>query len=122
MTKKILIVDDDEDFLISIKMILDYFKYNTKTAPNGGKALELLKKEKFDLVLLDNFMPGMSGKEILEKIRGDPKLKGQKVAILTASRITDADKAAISALSPIAHLEKPIDKDNFIKTLKKILK
>ena len=71
--KRILLVDDEADFLEVIKNRLEVNGYLVLTASNGKEALELLKKEKVDAVLLDILMPQMNGIETLKKIREDNK-------------------------------------------------
>ena len=122
MAKKILIVDDEKDIRISVKMLLEDSNYYVKMASNAKAGLLALKKEKFDLVLLDILMPKMSGIEMLEKVREDKKLKNQKVAFMTVVLLRQKDKKIISKLKPIDYFEKPIQPTNFIKRIKKILK
>lgn len=121
MTKNILVVDDEKDISASIKMLIEGIGYKAKTADDGKEALGLLKKEKFDLVLLDILMPGMSGREVAENIRNDPKLKNQKVAFLTVIQPSESGQKAIEKLKPVDYFIKPIDNADFKKRLKKIL-
>jgi|SRR3989344_3278320 len=122
MTKKILIVDDEEDISTSLKTLLETMNYEIKTTNNGASALKLLKKENFDLVLLDILMPGLSGKETLEKIRADPELKNQKVAFLTVIDIKKYGSETIKQFKLVDYFKKPIDVTDFKKRIKKILK
>ena len=119
--KKILIVDDEKDILDSVQMLVETQGHESKIVDNGDSAINLLKKEKFDLVLLDVLMPKMSGIKTLEKIRADPKLKYQKVAFLTVVSPSKNGEGVIKKLNPIAYLEKPIDNAEFKKELKKML-
>lgn len=121
MVKKVLIVDDKQDILTSVAMLVESLGYKAETASNGKQALEKLRLESFDLVLLDVLMPEMSGREVLEKIRADPKLKDQKVAILSVVRLSEPGEKIIKELKPITYFQKPIDTDDFKKRLKKIL-
>ncbi|MDO8525460.1 MAG: response regulator [Candidatus Omnitrophota bacterium] len=66
---KILVVDDEIDFLEMIKLRLEANGYTVVTAMNGTEALEKLTKEKPAAVLLDILMPGMDGIDVLKKIR-----------------------------------------------------
>ncbi len=120
--KKILIVDDQEDILTSVGMLVEGEGYKAKTASNGKQALAMLKKESFDLVLLDVLMPEMSGREVLQKIRADPKLKNQKVAFLTVIQLSETGKDIVKKLKPIAYFQKPISVADFRKRLNKLLK
>jgi len=122
MAKKVLIVDDQKDILTSVEMLVEGEGYKAKTASNGKQALAMLKKESFDLVLLDVLMPEMSGREVLQKIRKDSKLKKQKVAFLTVVQLSEAGKDVVKKLKPVDYFPKPIEVVNFKKRLKKILK
>lgn len=64
---KILIVDDEKSIRYTLKEILEYEKYNITEAEDGEAALEILKKEDFDVALCDVKMPKMNGIELLEK-------------------------------------------------------
>jgi len=73
--KKILVVDDEIDFLEMVRMRLQANDYEVVTAMNGKEALEKVKDEKPDAVLLDILMPGADGIDTLKKIRSsDQKL------------------------------------------------
>jgi CheY-like chemotaxis protein len=119
--KRILIVDDEEDISLSVSMLLKNQGYETQTADDGKTALSLLKKEKFDLVLLDIFMPQMSGRQVAAAIRADPKLKDQKFAFLTVLKPSGAGLKEIQKLKPVDYFLKPIDIKNFRARIKKIL-
>lgn len=122
MTKKILIVDDEEDITTSVKMLVDGMGYNAKIVDSGMSALKILNREKFDLVLLDIMMPKMSGREVLEKIRADSKLKNTRVAFLTAIQLGSEGLGAVKKLKVLDYFQKPIiDIDDFKRRLKKLL-
>ncbi|MEQ8762495.1 MAG: response regulator, partial [Planctomycetota bacterium] len=67
---RILIVDDEERIRDSLEMILGYEKHETAQASRGESALELLRSQPFDLVLLDVKLPGKDGLEVLHEIQG----------------------------------------------------
>lgn len=71
--KKILLVDDEIDFIEMFKARLEANNYDVVTAINGKDALEKAKSEKPDAILLDILMPGMDGLEVLRQIRNDNK-------------------------------------------------
>lgn len=122
MKKKILIVDDEEDIRISVKQAVESEGYQAKTARDAIQGLQILRKESFDLVLLDIFMPEMSGRDMLEEIRKDEKLKDQKVAFLTVANLSETGRGIINKLKPVDYFQKPVDLDDLSKRLKKILK
>lgn len=123
MAKRVLIVDDEADISASIKMICEGEGFETSVVNDGKSALDLLKKQKFDLVLLDILMPGMSGREVLQTIRKDSKLKNQKVAFLTVVELGQMGRDLVKSLRPVEYFHKPIlDLSAFEKRVEEILK
>lgn len=80
--KKILVVDDEADFLKLIKLRLQANDYEVITATNGKEALDIIRLNKPDAVLLDILMPEMDGLKVLRKIR--VRDKNLPVFIITA--------------------------------------
>jgi len=81
---KILIVDDDIDTLLLIKMSLEVEDYLVLGASNGFEALELAKTNIPDVILLDIMMPGMDGYEVCVQLKKDPVKRNITVIMLTA--------------------------------------
>lgn len=122
MVKKILIVDDEKDIALSIKSVVDKMGYESRVVYDGKTALQTLKQDKFDLVLLDILMPGMSGRQVLEEIRKDKKLKNQKAAFVSVVYLGQMGVAELNKLKPADYFQKPIvDLNDFRKRLKRIL-
>lgn len=69
MKKKVLLVDDEPDFVRMLKIRLEANNYHVTTAENGHEALKKLKQDKPDVVLLDILMPKLDGLQTLRKIR-----------------------------------------------------
>ncbi len=67
--RRVLIVDHHENVLITIKRLLEEASYDTTAAQSGMKALQLLRQGAFDLVLLDDHLPDVSGEEIMREVR-----------------------------------------------------
>ena len=102
--KKVLVVDDDQNMLQLL-----YAFYHVIMAESGKAALEWLRSQKVDLILLDYLMPGMNGKETLEEIRKDEELKDLPVFFLTG--VSDSTKISeCLKLDPIGYILKPIGK------------
>ena len=119
--KTILIVDDDESILNVIETLLKSEGYKVVKAENGVKALAKLKKTKVDLVLIDHFMPKMTGVELLEKIRADKKLKNLKCAFITVGIFKKFGKRWIEKLNALDYIHKPFDNADLVKRVKKML-
>lgn len=103
MRRRILVVDDDSMNLVRTKMILGKY-YDVLFAESGKEALDKLKSEKLDLVLLDIEMPGMNGIETFEHMKG--KYDDIPVIFLTASGYEDDVMSAIR-LGAVNYLKKP---------------
>ena len=86
---------------------------------DGEQAIQFLRREREfaqaprpDLILLDLNLPGMSGREVLQEIRGDARLKSLVVVILTTSK-DEQDVACAYGLNANAYITKPVDLDQF---------
>ena len=93
---KILVVDDNDMNLEVIVNLLEDTKVNVKTAMSGVECIEILKNEKFDIVFLDQMMPGMSGLSTLEVIKRENLCERTPVIALTADAIVGAKERYIN--------------------------
>lgn len=118
----ILIVDDEDDIRLFVKSILENEGHAVEDAPNGKDGLSKIGGKKFDLVILDFFMPGMSGREVLEKIRADPKISSTKVIFMTVANFSTSGLEELKKLGCIDYIQKPIDNDDFVRRVAKALK
>lgn len=84
---KVLLAEDDKDLLEIFSLKLKISGFNLLTATNGQDALDLIKKEKPDLVLLDLVMPEMDGYQVLTALGKDKSLKG-KTLVYVWSNLT----------------------------------
>jgi DNA-binding NtrC family response regulator len=106
MNKTILIVDDEKDFCTILSDSLSQDKYRVVTAFNGKMGLELAKKERPDLMLLDIKMPGMDGIEVLRKIK---KMKKEIVVIMFTGYGTLETAREAMKLGAYDYVTKPVD-------------
>ena len=120
--KKIMVVDDEENLIILVKALLEDAGYEVITANNGEECLDKLKRVKPDLILLDMMMPGMSGREVCEKIREKPKTKNIKVAFLTVARFSETGVEVLKKMGVMDYITKPFDNDDLLARVKKLLK
>jgi CheY-like chemotaxis protein len=118
---KILIVDDEPHLQELVKAIVETGGHSAIVASSGQEALDILKKEKPDLILLDMMMPGMSGRETCEKIRANPKTKDLKVAFLTVARFSETGKSVLDKMNVIDYITKPFDNDDLLLRVNKAL-
>ncbi|PYI52684.1 response regulator [Paenibacillus flagellatus] len=106
--KKVLIVDDQNGIRVLLVEVFSNEGYNTFQASNGKLALEIVRKESPDLVLLDMKIPGMDGLDILKHIKQiDASIK---VIMMTAYGELDMIKEATD-LGALMHFTKPFDID-----------
>ena len=115
--KKVLIVDDENSMVSVLQRHVSNAGYAVETATNGQDALEKIKIEIPDLVLLDLVMPGINGFETCRRIRSDEKTKKLPVLIITALR-SESDSAAAAACGANEVIVKPIDGENLAKRLR----
>ena len=116
---KILVVDDEKNLRWAAQKALESKKYNVLTAENGEKALEIFKENSdIRIVILDIKMPGISGLEVLKKI----KEKNQNIFVIMISAFGDMD-TTIEAMKNGAYdfLLKPFDIDKMISVVEKAL-
>jgi len=119
--KTIMVVDDEPNILKLLEDLLKQEGYNVVKAENAIKALAKLKKTKVDLVLIDYFMPKMTGVELLEKIRRDDKLKNLKCVFVTAGVFKEIGKKWIEKLNALDYIRKPFDNKDLVKRIKKAI-
>ena len=83
---RVLVVEDETDIAALVAYQLTREGYQVETASDGIAALDALRKEKPDLVVLDRMLPEVSGDEVLNTIRSDPTMLNLPVLVLTAKR------------------------------------
>jgi len=119
--KKVMVVDDEESLVELVSAILEREKYEVIKAADGQQCLDKLKSVKPDLILLDMMMPGMSGREVCEKIRKNPKTKNLKVAFLTVAKFSETGKDILVRMNVLDYITKPFDNDDLVRRVKKIV-
>ena len=124
--KKILVVDDDEDFVESTRDLLEAYGYEVRTAYDGMSGFETAKREHPDLMILDVMMAhATEGFEIARKIQEVPEL--QRMKVLLVSGVTKVMRLSFtlepdSDWLPVDRVfEKPIDPERFIAEIEKVL-
>lgn len=121
MEKNVLVVDDDQMSLKLAEFILKQNSVSVRTVNSGEACIEMLKTVGgFDLVLLDIEMPGLSGIETLERIRGDKDIAGTKVIFLTSCEPDKYDDIS-KRLQVSSFISKPLFPAEFMERVKKAL-
>lgn len=91
-TKKVLVVEDEQDLRDALKTALSYEHFETFAAGDGEEGLRIALLEKPDLILLDLMMPKMDGLSVLKALRADEWGKGVTVIVMTA--LDDLERVA----------------------------
>jgi two-component system alkaline phosphatase synthesis response regulator PhoP len=109
MAHRILVVDDDVLVLEALKELLKSSGYEVRVATRGQEALEILDKERFDLLILDVVMPKMTGFDLCSEVsKRDDEMSAVKIIMLTAK--TEArDLQKEEGCGCELYLTKPID-------------
>jgi len=120
MAKKILIVDDELDILEVLAFRLKKAGYEISTAVDGQKALDRIKKEVPDLLLLDLRLPGMDGYEVCKHLKATDKWKNIPIIMITASSIMKVEKA-VRKFNVEGFLIKPFNYEELLEKIKKFI-
>jgi two-component system cell cycle response regulator DivK len=118
--KTVLIVEDNERNMKLAVDLLELAGFRTLKAFDGETALEILKTQRPDLILLDIGLPGISGDDVYAQIRANPSLSSIKIAAVTASVMRHEKEKMIQAGFD-AFISKPIDITNFVHEIKVLL-
>lgn len=90
--KKILIVDDSKEIRHLVKTTLEMSDYKVFEAANGLKAVEITRKHKPDVIIMDLMMPGIDGIDATRQIKSDPETENCYIIILTGSEESNREK------------------------------
>lgn len=116
----ILVVDDDPEIVAMLTTRLGHIGHKVITASDGHRALELAKREKPAIVLLDVMMPGKSGWEVARTLKQDPVTQDIKIVMVTA-----IGEQVNEITSPLygadAYIDKPFVFEKLEKVIKKLL-
>ena len=115
---KILIVDDEPDIPLMLRINLEAEGYETALAADGETALRRIADEEPDLVLLDVMMPVMDGWSVLESLSS--RLVGPRVIVLSAKTASRDVRRALD-LGAAEYLPKPFEPEGLLSTVQRVL-
>lgn len=126
MTRKILLIDDDEEYVAALSCMLGKYGYVVVTAHNGPDGIALARTEGPDLILLDNMMStDLEGFEVARTLSEDEQLKDIPIIMITATRqmmdLPFEIKPVDNWLPVKAVLDKPVKINNLIKIIEQYL-
>ncbi len=119
--KKILLVDDEQDIVETLKFVLESEGYTCYCAYNGEDGLKLAKEIIPDLMILDIMMPKINGFKISRLLKYDAKYKKIPIIMLTA-RSQESDKKIGEETGADVYITKPFDLDEVLSTVTRLLK
>ncbi len=116
----ILIVEDYDDVRRMLKVLLEFEEFQVVEAATGAEALEVIKRQPPDVILMDLALPGFDGFEAIRRIRAIDGFQNTPIIVLTAYTAPSTYEAAFSAGSNY-FMSKPIDFDELAALLKDIM-
>ena len=120
MSQKILVADDEPNIVISIEYLMKREGYTVLVARDGQEALDMIARDRPDLVLLDVMMPKKSGFEVCQAVRASEELQSTKILMLTAKG-RDTDLAKGLALGADAYMTKPFSTRELVQKVAEML-
>ena len=119
--KKILIVDDEPNIVMSLEYIFKKENCNVFIARDGQEAIDTIEKEAIDLIILDIMMPNVDGYQVLKYIKSNKDLSSMKVIFLSAkNKQSDIEKGL--SLGADKYLTKPFSTKKLVSDVKELLK
>ena len=119
-SKKILIVDDDKDFLKALTIVLEDKGYSIVAATDGAQALELARTESPNLILLDIMLPGMNGFKVCRFLKFDENYKDIPIIIISA-KADQEDKRLGKQMGAELYITKPFENEELLQTIKQLI-
>ncbi len=120
MTRKILIVDDEQNIAISVEFLMKREGFEVTVARDGEEGLQRIRNDRPDLVLLDVMMPKLNGFQVCEAVRADPELANVRIVMLTAKgREAEINKGM--SLGADAYIPKPFATSDLVSKVTSLL-
>jgi two-component system phosphate regulon response regulator PhoB len=119
--ERILVVDDEQDIVALVAYHLVKGGYRVSTAANGTDAIRLARQELPSIIVLDLMLPGISGLEVLQQLRGDELTRDVPVLLLTARR-EERDRIQGLTLGADDYLTKPFSPEELVLRVRNILR
>jgi CheY-like chemotaxis protein len=110
--KRVVVVDDDDDMRELMCMLLRD-RYEVSDANDGDKGLEVVRKVRPDLIVLDLLMPVMHGFEVCQRLRADPELKDIKILISSSKSYAHDVRTAVEETGADGYIVKPFEVSDF---------
>ncbi len=129
MSKRILVVDDEQDVRVFMTTLLETSGFKPVAATNGQEGLEMARTKKPALIIMDIMMPKESGIFMYREVKKDPELSAIPVIMVSAlskktffhSQNVVDEYEGVKMPEPAAYIEKPPDADELLEVIRKVL-
>jgi CheY-like chemotaxis protein len=121
-SKLLLVVEDIPGIRELLELTLRFKEYDVMAAQNGQEALELIQGRRPALIVTDILMPRMDGFSLIYHLRRDQSTRDIPVVFLSATYVSPEDKDFATTLGAARFIEKPINMDEFLKTIAELLR
>ena len=120
MAKRILIVDDEPNIVVSLEYLMKREGFDTSVAVDGEEALRAVAEQAPDLVILDVMLPKLNGFEVCRRLRAEERWRGTRILMLTAKgRDTEVEKGL--GLGADAYVTKPFSTKDLVAQIHALL-
>ncbi|HEX2971846.1 MAG TPA: response regulator [Tepidisphaeraceae bacterium] len=119
--KRVLLVDDDNDILVSMQAAFEPTGAIIETAANGNRAVELAEQNEPDLVVLDMMLPGRSGFLVLERIKAKKPRNAKPFVIMVTGNPGKRHQMFAESLGVSQYFTKPVKLDKLVSAAEKLL-
>ncbi|CAN5654500.1 N/A [soil metagenome] len=120
MSKTVMVVDDEPDIVLMVRLILELDGYDVLEASTGEDALEVLDRETPNALLLDIRLPGLDGWGVLDRLKRDSRLEETPV-IMVSAHATPSTSARALREGCRAYLTKPFDSEQLLGIVKSVV-
>ncbi len=120
MARRVLVIEDEENILLSLQFVLERAGYQVHSARTGQEGLCAIRRDRPDLVILDLMLPDISGYEVCQQARRDPSLAAMPILVLTA-RAQEAEREKGLDVGATEYVTKPFRVSDLLGRVRRLL-